>query len=508
MTYTPIPIFAAERDAGLAELINSAEARIVRCYSKVTPATSPLPTCDIQLVEAALGSSRDQFDLFPLHAVLATVGTNKNDDVFDGPEMWQARATPVDHPFNCEHNPRKIIGHITSSFAVDEEFQVIADTTVVDDLPSKFHIVTGAVVYRHIKSLDEDLEKESADLIGSIIAGEYFVSMEALFSGFDYLCVASDGEQKIVNRCKDSAYLTKHLRTYGGTGVYNNERLYRVLRGIAFSGKGLTKKPANEESIIINDDTVFQSVSKLSITSGANLMNEAEKIISLESKVAELAKANTELTSRLSKMDEEKVQAQVNEFKATIAERDASIASLKAEADKVVELTKANETAIATKVEVEKSLIAVQAELNIIKADIQKTNRVSTLVDKGVDKVEAETIVTKWVSASDEQFADIVAMQTELVEAKKMSKKEADAAAKKAADEKAGGCGASATDTETDKVGEVVADVATAAVETAVATETPTTSTPATPPEAEVEAARATLANFLGGLLGHEVASE
>lgn len=78
--------------------------------------------------------------------------------------------------------------------------------------------------------------------------------MECLFSDFDYSVVSPDGEMKVVARNDESAFLTKHLRVYGGKGVYEGYKVGRLLRNIAFSGKGLVNKPANPRSIILQPD--------------------------------------------------------------------------------------------------------------------------------------------------------------------------------------------------------------------------------------------------------------
>ena len=47
---------------------------------------------------------------------------------------------------------------------------------------------------------------------------------------------------RIVARNDESAFLTKHLRAYGGTGEYEGYKIGRSLRDISFSGKGLVSK--------------------------------------------------------------------------------------------------------------------------------------------------------------------------------------------------------------------------------------------------------------------------
>ena len=75
--------------------------------------------------------------------------------------------------------------------------------------------------------------------------------MECLFPNFDYALTAPDGSTKVVSRDEASAFLTKHLRSYGGSGEYQNYRVGRLLRNLSFSGKGLVSKPANPRSVIL-----------------------------------------------------------------------------------------------------------------------------------------------------------------------------------------------------------------------------------------------------------------
>jgi hypothetical protein len=200
----------------------------------------------------------DSFDLHRLYTILVSVGWNLNDDVFGVKEVWGARHSPEDKPFNMEHNPRHVIGHITGSVVVDDGYSVVNDETSVDELPDKFHILTSAVVYKHIKSKDEKLSDETKELIDSIARGEWYVSMEALFSDFDYALSSAGGINKVVARNEDTAFLTKHLRVHGGLGTYQDYKLGRYLKNITFSGKGLVKKPGNPESYVFNDVTMFK----------------------------------------------------------------------------------------------------------------------------------------------------------------------------------------------------------------------------------------------------------
>jgi hypothetical protein len=257
-------VYAAEKADNLYEKLQ--DNKIVASVAPIT-AADKLPEATRKLFDESINKhlfgafaseNIETFDLHRLYTILVTVGWNLNDDVFGVKEVWGARHTPEDKPFNLEHNPRHVIGHITGCVVVDDSYTVVSDDISVDELPDKFHILTSAVVYKHIKSRDEKLADETKELIESIARGEWFVSMEALFSDFDYALTKASGERFVVARNDETAFLTKHLRVHGGVGQYQGNKIGRYLKNITFSGKGLVKKPGNPESYVFNDVTMFK----------------------------------------------------------------------------------------------------------------------------------------------------------------------------------------------------------------------------------------------------------
>lgn len=426
-----IPIFTAERNDGLGALIASTNS-----LAYITPVhvlTENLKS--IKLTEEAIASAQlalgqsDDFDLFPVYNIMVSTGWNKNDDVFGIVEAWLARHTPEDKPFNEAHIPSKIIGHITGSVVVDENLDVIPDDTPLDALPDKFHILARSVVYRHIKSRDKALETYAAELIEGIQSGKWFVSMECLFSDFDYAMITSAGEHQIVERNEKTAFLTKHLRIYRGSGEYNGCKIGRVLKNITFSGKGLVENPANPDSIILNDSQKFIGV----LAEHKNYISIGEKNMSeelLKEQVKSLQESLAAANRKLEELGTKQVQASLDAKDAEIVKLQGAVSEL---SKKVEELTVSYNDTVKAKTEAETTLQtakaasealvaerdAVKAELDGIKAESRKTNRISTLVDKGVDKAVAEELVNKFATFSDENFEEIVKMQSELVEAKK-----------------------------------------------------------------------------------------
>ena len=173
----------------------------------------------IEKTMAGFGHSNpDQVDLYYLNSVLVSTGWNKNDDVFDAEEAWAARQTPVDKQFNYMHDESDIIGHITGSTVIDGNGNKIE----TEEAPSKFDIITSAVLYKSWG--DPELRERMSQLIDEIEEGKWAVSMECLFSNFDYSVITPDGSQQVLARNEGSAFLTKHLKVYGGTGEYEGYR--------------------------------------------------------------------------------------------------------------------------------------------------------------------------------------------------------------------------------------------------------------------------------------------
>lgn len=379
----------------------------------------------------ALGSAFDN-DLFFTKSILVSTNWNKNDDVFTPENVWAARHTPSHKPTNLEHDETRQVGHITETWALDVDGNVIPDNTVVDDLPDLFHIANGAVIYTNWQN--DDLVARTNELIGKIQAGQKFVSMEAIFTGFDYALISPEESYNVVARTKDTAFLTKHLRVYGGQGVYDGFKVGRLLKNITFSGKGYVDKPANPYSVIFGDGNIFNHStastenpfvrqSGVLFSCSSNSLNPMEKssmsdsveflktqaaeqkdtITKLEAKINELVQAQTEAGIAAIKADAETLK---NTLEATEKERDEALASVETLTSDKTDLS--DQLAKATEAKE-----ALDKELSEAKEAQTKADRIASLVDGGVDKEVATTKVEVFANLTDEQFevvaADIVA---------------------------------------------------------------------------------------------------
>ncbi len=427
-----IPIFSAERDAGLEDQICEKTSIAYVCpiakYDRID-AELNLSSAIIHATESLQAeASIEDIDLYHLYSILVTTAWNKNDDIFDKEEVWLARHTPVHKQTNIEHNDDNIVGHIVGTWAVDADYQLVGNNLAMDELPDIYHLLTASVIYRQRQN--PDTQQIVDDLITAIEQGNKFVSMECIFRGFDYGAIGPDGQKYVIKRTAESAFLTSHLRAYGGPGVYDNFKIGRVLRKITFSGKGFVDKPANPDSIIFDkidlslsnasnvnpfsSDGVYILAAKLEKTN-PNVNEErksmADDLKLLEGQISDLKASLKDLQTENANLKDELSQANVKDLQVKVQsltkEKEAlasDLASVKEEFDKTkAELTKSNEQLT----EVTNKNNDLTAKLQELEASIVHANRVSTLVDGGFDKETAETKVNIYKSLSDEQFADL-----------------------------------------------------------------------------------------------------
>lgn len=401
---------------------------------------SKLPLDINDVPELAKSSISDNWDLYPFSSVLVSVGWNGNDDVFDAGEAFMARNSPVNKQLNYMHDEKTIIGHMTKAIVMDVDGNIINEDQEI--IPDFYDIVVANVLYR--KWSDEARQELVDKIIAGIPENEWFVSMECLFRGFDYALISPEGEHKVIHRNHSTAFLTKHLRAYGGTGVYEDHKIGRMIRNLTFSGNAVVDNPANPRSIIFNETDPFKSTATQVSFPKQEKTNMADSNDILVAQLKEeVAKAN----SRYEKL-EEKFEKQVAEAQQAEQDRlEKQIASLKVdveESEKKVEakdksLTETQEQLEALQKE-HKQLVAEMDEtkkkLEKSEKDKAKANRVSKLVDSNVPLAQAEALTDKFDSLNDEQFDAIVEIQAEFFKDKEKKEEKKDDKKDKAKAEK------------------------------------------------------------------------
>ena len=439
-------IYSQETDDGLADKIS---ASTTISYASIV---EPSEVEQNQIKTKTLAAV-DDADLYYVQSILVSSSWNRNDDVFDRAEVWAARKTPEDKPTNLEHDENTIIGHITSNWPIDNEGKAIADDIEMDQLPEKFHIVTGSVIYKAFSS--PELKDRAEKLIAEIESGTKYVSMECYFKGFDYgLTDKASGEYKVLARNDSTAYLTKYLKAYGGHGEHDNYKIGRVLRSITFSGKGFVNKPANPDSIIFNKRLIEDLLDKKNdnllksgvIENKPTINTDMENIVMSENIEKQVAEINDKLDSVSVNCADQVAEAkataseleQTNQtLEATMKEKDTMLEAKSEELEslaKKVEEEKATkeeemaemkkkakselEEVVASKTELEEALKAAQTSLEEANEVIagykmkeeemakkeKALKRKANLVEAGLEDDAASAAVEKFESLDDEAF--------------------------------------------------------------------------------------------------------
>ena len=426
-----IKIYAKEIEDGISEMVQANASIAYACPLSIANPTEDEKSRIEASLKSEASSNKGQKDLYYLDSVLVTTCWNRNDDVFNKSEVWAARSTPEDKPFNIEHDEHDIIGHITGNWIINNSGDVLSQDTAEEELPDTYHIVTSSVMYKHWT--DPKLIARTKDLIEQIEAGKKFVSMECLFTDFDYALASDSGQMRTLGRNEESAFLTKHLRAYGGTGVYQGFKIGRMLKNIAFCGHGLVNKPANPSSIIFDKYNPFvaptegslaifessqaaqQSVlSKEETEMADNLDFYKNQVSELKASVNTLSEEKKELEAQLTEAGAKEYDAKIAELQVTIAEKDETIEAKVTESEALAtELTETKtklEEAEAKVVEVEQAKAELDAQLAQIEAEKVRASRISQLVEAGLETEEAEAAVEKFAELSDDQFEAIALM--------------------------------------------------------------------------------------------------
>lgn len=431
-------IFKSEITDGLENQIKAAASI---CYASIVE-----PSTDNNFTMAeikSLGSVNDK-DLYYVQSILVSSSWNKNDDIFDKSEIWLAKNTPEDKPTNLNHDENLIIGHITANWPITEDGMIIDEDIEMDNLPDKYHILTGSVIYKGFSN--PELRERSNKLIAEIENGTKYVSMECFFKGFDYgLINRSTNEYKILKRNNDTAYLSKHLRAYGGLGEYDNHKIGRVLRDITFSGKGFVDKPANPDSIIFTKHSLSNLVTEKNNNFSENSVSndqtnpEVENNImslDLEPVMTEVATIKTKLEAMEGCSDLVKeAYASVDTLKGANIELEGVLAETR-QALETVNLQKEEAAKKAEKdmMDKEEEMKKMKAELEVANETIagykmkeeemakkeKKMKRMAALIEAGVESESADATAEQFNELNDELFATM----TSLLAAKKSSMKE------------------------------------------------------------------------------------
>ena len=414
-----IKVFSAEINDGVSDLVKS-QASIA--YDSVASIhTTNIDTAkslinDSDVINKLVAENKDQTDLYYLESVLVSTGANKNDDVFLPHHTWAARNTPVDKQFNYMHDENDIIGHITASRVRSRDGETIAS----EEVPSQdFDILTQAVIYN--SWTNQENQERMERIIAEIKEGKWFVSMECLFAGFDY-ALLQNGKAQILERNEFSAFLTKYLRAYGGTGKYEDYQVCRVLKNITFSGKGLVSNPANPKSVILKTQACVVDDTPLTIIEDKYMSDVLEnQVAELKDELAKAKQAHEDAKAKIEEAKDNEFASKVAAFEKTISEKEASIAELTEKLEASEAKVAASEKEVA---EVKEKLAEAEDYMDKMKKKEKDDKRKAALVEAGLDTEEAESLVASFESLDDAAFDAVAGMMKKKAEKKEDKKDE------------------------------------------------------------------------------------
>ena len=418
-------IYQSEIDDGLRDQVLSNNTL---AWDIMAESFTPEVNMKSSAIEKIVAENKDQIDLYYLRSILVSTGWNKNDDVFHPQELWNARNTPEDKPFNFMHDERDIIGHITGNTVVDKDGnEIVSD----DQLSDTFNILTTAVVYTEWS--DSSQRDRMKKIVAEIEEGKWFVSMECLFPDFDYALIGEDGRTEVITRDEASAFLTKHLRAYGGDGQYDNYRVGRLLRNLSFSGKGLVSKPANPNSVILDRTGSLGSenityAKEITLTESKSYFKEKEmsdshekQIDDLRAELAEAKAANEALQEKVAAEQQAEFDAKISAFEATLAEKDEQISGFETQISEA-------EAKIAEQAEAikngEKDMEEKMKELREMKKKEAMMKRKAALQDAGLESEVVESTLASFEDVDDDTFAKVLTTLAAVKPEKAMKMKE------------------------------------------------------------------------------------
>ena len=153
-------------------------------------------------------------DVMLVQGILASTNWNKNDDFFTASDTWKARYTAKNKPVNIEHMGRESTGNknfgvIVDCFACDDNMEYIFNE--IED----FNIAITAILWeRYFPTACEEVKAGIKD-------NKKFISMECMIDDFGYALKTDDDadEVMLMPRHDITAWMTQHLKVFGGDGV-------------------------------------------------------------------------------------------------------------------------------------------------------------------------------------------------------------------------------------------------------------------------------------------------
>ncbi len=421
-----------------------------------TLALSTSATTKVKSINNIVGKLKEDDFLYEYPSILVTAGIwNDNYQVFDKDEVWKARYTPLNKPANINHEPDKVVAHTSKVFAITDETEARLIPDTVDgkpneDIPNKYHLLTVDNFYKYnskpYQNRNPEYSTKIQDLYEKVQAGNLAVSMECIFEDFDYAIMYADGTQKIIQRNDETSFLSKKLRSFGGTGEYEGKKIGILMRNLMFTGKGITDNPANKESVIFPKECLLfatqnyvkaEDIFNIEKQSAYILNDNGEQTMNdeLKAKVSELEAALKAKTEELAEAN--KLKSELDTLKtelAAVTEKLTKAEQANKETQESLKTSNTSLTELNTKLEsTSKDLESANKEVVSLKAEKLKTERVEKIKETlSLTKEESEANHAVVANLNDEAFGNWLENTKKLLENKMASKNELEAQVAKA----------------------------------------------------------------------------
>jgi len=191
-----------------------------------------------------------QPDLLYFSAIFVSSGENLNHAFFLPEELVSAEGTIVNKALDIEHKEDDIVGHIYERAYMDKdgnplELEELASRETAALNNQEMHVAIAGIVY---KNRFPNLAKEVSE-------NQWKVSMECYYQDFDVkvgdLILSRQEADALGLASEDDSVFGKIAKVLKNGAEIAGGKLARVLRGVAFSGCGVVKNPANPPSVIL-----------------------------------------------------------------------------------------------------------------------------------------------------------------------------------------------------------------------------------------------------------------
>lgn len=195
--------------------------------------------------------SQRQPDLMYMIDIMVSTGANLNGAYFLPSEIYKARNTIMGKAVDILHEEEQVVGHITGYSFLDKNGSILdienLRASSGDNFDNEsFDVATSSVIYK----------LRFPEIADRIESRHFKVSMECFYRNIDVkvgnLIISAEEAMKagLIEMVGNKVQVVDGRKK-------DVVPVYRVLRDILFSGKGLVDKPANPDSLILEAASII-----------------------------------------------------------------------------------------------------------------------------------------------------------------------------------------------------------------------------------------------------------